>query len=91
MRHAWDHEHDQIGTANGLREVDRHEIDGDEALDNASRLYAALRAQRAETLGVARLQTHAITAPAEISGGRASPVSRPENRHRTRRHWLDLS
>jgi hypothetical protein len=74
-----------------LREVGRHEIDGDEALDNASRLYAALRAQRRQALGITGMQTHAKTAPAEISGGRASPVSRPENCHRTHRHCLDLS
>jgi hypothetical protein len=50
-----------------------------------------LRAQRRQALGITGMQTHAKTAPAEISGGRASPVSRPENCHRTHRHCLDLS
>jgi hypothetical protein len=50
VRDRGDHQHYQIGAANGFGDVRRQDIDPDQPLLNAARLDATLRAQGGEAL-----------------------------------------
>ena len=87
VRDRGNHQHDEVGAANGFGDVGSHEVDGNEPLRDAARLDAALRAQRRETFRVARMQAHRVAALAEVGSGGASPVSGAENRNRIHCHF----
>jgi hypothetical protein len=87
VRDRGDYQHDQIGAANGFDNVSRQEIDRDQPLLNATCFDATLRAQRGEALRVAGVEPHRVTAFAEVSSGRATAMSRAENRNRVHSHF----
>jgi len=87
VRDRGDYQHDQIDAANGFGDIRRQEIDWDQPLLNATRLDAPLRAQRGEALRVAGMETHRVTAFAEVSSGRATTMSRAKNRNRVHSHF----
>jgi hypothetical protein len=87
VRDRGDYQHDQIDAANGFGDIRRQEIDWDQPLLNATRLDATLRAQSGEALRVAGMETHRVTAFAEVSSGRATTMSRAKNRNRVHSHF----
>jgi hypothetical protein len=87
VRDRGDYQHDEVGAANGFGDIGRQEIDWDQALLNATCLDAILRAQRGEALRVPGVETHRVTAFAEVSSGRATAMSRAENRNRVYSHF----
>ena len=87
VRDRGDYQHDQVGAANGFGDISRQEIDRDQPLLNATCLDATLRAQRGEALRVPSVETHRVTAFAEVSSGRATAMSRAENRNRVYSHF----
>jgi hypothetical protein len=87
VRDRGHYQHNQIGAANGFGDIRRQEIDWDQPLLNATRLDATLRAQSCEALRVAGMETHRVTAFAEVSSGRATTMSRAKNRNRVHSHF----
>jgi hypothetical protein len=87
VRDRGDYQHDEVGAANGFGDIGRQEIDWDQALLNATCLDAILRAQCGEALRVPGVETHRVTAFAEVSSGRATAMSRAENRNRVYSHF----
>jgi ABC-type protease/lipase transport system fused ATPase/permease subunit len=87
VRDRGDYQHDQIDAANGFGDVGRQAIDWDQPLLNAACLDATLRVQSGEALRVAGMETHRVTAFAEVSSGRATAMSRAKNRNRVHSHF----
>src|SRR5262249_53706536 len=79
MRDRGYHQHDEIGAADRLREVRRHQVDRHEAVVDAGDPDAALPAQRLQPLGVAGMQAHRQAAQAEIGRRRAAAMPRSQN------------
>ncbi len=77
----------EIGAADGLGDVGRHEVDRNQSMRNAARLDAALCVQRREALRVAGVQAHRVAALAQVGCRRAPAMSRAEDRNRTHSHF----
>ena len=88
VRDRGNHQHDEVGAADGLRHVGGREVDGNEPLMDAACLDAALRAQRSEPLGIAGVQAHGVTTPAQVGSRRAAAMAGAEDRNRFHRHFV---